>query len=158
MFIQPILLVLFAGLDSDAIGWHKKTQCMRSLNWTEHNFLGSKQIDHNVFREHNIHIMLFFLWLQGKRRMQAASHSNGSWSAHHYFECKTHVNVWVGVKRIAERVSMSQYENAQSVHLQEHLIRHAPTNLFSILSLSPSLQPHSLVIFYLQALILFYTN
>lgn len=93
------------------------------------------------------------------KRKQAASHCNGSWSAHLLFECKTHVNVWVGVKRIAERVSMSQYENAQSVHLQEHLIRHAhQQTLFSILSLSPSLQPHALVIFDLQALILFYAN
>lgn len=41
-----------------------------------------------------------------------ASHSVGRWSAHLRSECETHVNVWVGVKRIEERVSMSQYENA----------------------------------------------
>lgn len=61
--------------------------------------------------------------LQERLSELTASHSVGCWFAHLLFECKTHVNVWVGVKRIEERVSMSQYENAQSVHLQEHLIR-----------------------------------
>lgn len=48
------------------------------------------------------------------------------WFAHLLFECETHVNVWVGVKRIQKRVSMSQYQNALSVHLQEHLIKRTP--------------------------------
>lgn len=80
-------------------------------------------------------------------REQAASHSFGRWSTHLLFECETHVNVWVGVKRIEERVSMSQYENAQSVHLQEHLIRLAhQQTFFSILSLpiSPASCSHYL--------------
>lgn len=74
----------------------------------------------------------------------AASHTElvGCWFAHLRFECETHVNVWVGVKRIEERVSMSQYENAPSVHLQEHLVRlvHQQTIFPSSLALSSSLQ------------------
>lgn len=101
-------------------------------------------------------------WERASVSERAASHSFGRWSAHLLFECETHVNVWVGVKRIEERVSMSQYENAQSVHLQEHLIRLAHQQTFfpssRSLSLSPSLQPHALVIFDLQALIRFYAN
>lgn len=71
---------------------------------------------------------------------QAASHSLGRGFAHLLFECETHVNMWVGVKRIAERVSMSQYENAQSVQLREHLIRlaHQQTFFFSFLFSIPS--------------------
>lgn len=65
----------------------------------------------------------------------------GRWFAHLRIECETHVNVWVGVKRIEERVSMSQYENTLSVHLQEHLIRlaHQQTFFPPSFSLSPSL-------------------
>lgn len=75
--------------------------------------------------------------------------------------------MWVGVKRIAERVSMSQYENAQSVQLREHLIRLAHQQTFPpyppffflfhplVLS-SPRLC--TLLIFDLRALILVYAN
>lgn len=69
---------------------------------------------------------------------RAASHSFGRGFAHLLFECETHVHMWVGVKRIEERVSMSQYENAQSVQLQEHLIRLAHQQTFF-----PSLLPPS---------------
>lgn len=62
----------------------------------------------------------------------------GRWFAHLRIECETHVNVWVGVKRIEERVSMSQYENTLSVHLQEHLIRLAHQQTFFPPSFSPS--------------------
>lgn len=81
-------------------------------------------------------------WERASVSERAASHSFGRWSAHLLFECETHVNVWVGVKRIEERVSMSQYENAQSVHLQEHLIRLAHQQTFFPSSRSLSLSPH----------------
>lgn len=95
---------------------------------------------------------------------QAASHSLGRGFAHLLFECETHVNMWVGVKRIAERVSMSQYENAQSVQLREHLIRLAhQQTFFFFLFFFPSPRPPSpefraLLIFDLRALILVYAN
>lgn len=78
----------------------------------------------------------------------AASHSVGRWSAHLRSECETHVNVWVGVKRIEERVSVSQYENAhvcpsagtfnKACTPTELFFPHSPASLF--------LQPHAFLI------------
>lgn len=65
----------------------------------------------------------------------------GRWFAHLCLECETHVNVWVGVRRIEERVSMSQYENALSVHLQEHLVRLVHQQTFFPSSLSSFITP-----------------
>lgn len=58
--------------------------------------------------------------------------------AHPGVECETHVSVWVGVRRIEQRrVSVSQYENALSVHLREHLIRPAHQQTFFFLFFFP---------------------
>lgn len=69
----------------------------------------------------------------------AASHSVGCWSAHLYAECETHVNVWVGVKRIEERVSMSQCENAHVCPSAGTFNKaRTPTDFFSPILLSLS--------------------
>lgn len=53
---------------------------------------------------------------------------------------------------------MSQYENALSVHLQEHLIRLAHQQTFFPSSLSPSPEPRALSIFDLSVEIPLYAN
>lgn len=125
---------------------HKKTQQHRHFKTTA-NVLILKQINFFFFdtglSQSSERTSARYYSARETESESAASHSVGRWSTHLRSECETHVNVWVGVKRIEERVSVSQYENAHVCPSAGTFNKACtPTELFfppfSCVSLSPT--------------------